>query len=36
MLKELFKEFNSRKEHILNIKDITVKDMQQILVSEKV
>ena len=32
-LEGLPEEFRSRKEHILNTKDITVEDMRQILVS---
>ena len=36
MLKELSEEYISRKQHILNLKDVASEDMLQILFSEKV
>ena len=36
MLEELSEEYNSRKQHILNSKDVASDDMLQILFSEKV
>ena len=36
MLKELSEEYDSRKQHILNLKDVASDDMLQILSSEKV
>ena len=35
MLKELSEEYNSRKQHILSLKDIASDDILQILSSEK-
>ena len=36
MLKELSEEYDSRKQHILNLKDVASDDILQILFSEKV
>ena len=36
MLKELSEEYDSRKQHILNSKDVALDDMLQILFSEEV